>query len=170
MSWNQWHSSQSSWPSWGQHWSNHKWLASPGSLASNTWKTVLKGLLKVAWDFPQVLIKSAKEFYDSHEIFGVKFPRKIQPSKRATKHGLAGRNTEDMKLHELSWQGRQNYNLRALAQGRYVSINFTRSIKEATFLSYLLQHLREQKLDLDQVAECFCADSGIQDSSVLRHP
>ena len=55
--------------------------------------------------------------------------------------------------------------MRALTQGRYVSTNFARSIKEATFKSYLLQHVREHKLDLDQVAECFCADSGIQVSS-----
>ena len=45
------------------------------------------------------------------------------------------------------------------------SISFTRSIKEATFVSYFLQHLREQKLDLDQIAECFCQDSGIQVSA-----
>ena len=43
--------------------------------------------------------------------------------------------------------------------------NITRSIKEATFISYFLQHLREQKLDLGQIAECFCVDSGIQVSS-----
>ena len=55
--------------------------------------------------------------------------------------------------------------MRALTHGRYVSINFARSIKEATFISYLVQHVREHKLDLDQIAECFCADSGIQVSS-----
>ena len=44
-------------------------------------------------------------------------------------------------------------------------MNFARSIKEATFISYLLQHARAHKLDLDQIAECFCADSGIQVSS-----
>ena len=80
-------------------------------------------------------------------------------------HGQPSRNLEDVKLHELSWHGWQNYNLRALRQGRYVSINLTRSIKDATFMSYFLQHLREQKLDLDQIAECFCVDSGIQVSS-----
>ena len=29
---------------------------------------------------------------------------------RATKHGLAGRNLEEIRLHELTWQGRSNYN------------------------------------------------------------
>ena len=78
----------------------------------------------------------------------------------------AGRpKPEEIRLHELTWQGWLNHNLRALTQGRYVSINLARSIKEATFISYLLQHVREHKLDLNQVAECFCVDSGIQVSS-----
>ena len=46
-----------------------------------------------------------------------------------------------------------------------MSTNFARSIKGATFISFLLQHVREHKLDLDQIAECFCADSGIQVAS-----
>ena len=95
------------------------------------------------------------------------FPRKIQSSAWATKHGLAGRNLEEIRLHELTWQGWSTHNLRALTQGRYVSINFARSMKEATFISLLLQHVRELQLDLDQIAECFCADSGIQVASSM---
>ena len=133
MSWNQWHSSQSSWPNWCQDSSSHG-----------------------GWQAPTTPPRKPKQpgtprkrpVYQ--EIFGVNFPRKIQPSTWATQHGLAGRNLEDIKLHELSWQGWQNYNLRALAQGRYVSINCIRSIREATFVSLFLQHLREQKLELDQ--------------------
>ena len=48
-----------------------------------------------------------------------------------------------------------------------MSINFARSIQEATFISPLLQHVREHKLDLDQIAECFCAGSGIQVASAM---
>ena len=84
------------------------------------------------------------------------FPRKIQASACATKHGLAGRNLEEIRLHELAWQG----------WSRYVSINFARSIREATFISLLLQP-REHKLDLDQIAECFCAGLGIQVESSM---
>ena len=104
-------------------------------------------------------MKPTREFYDTQEIFGPTFPRKIQASAWATKHGPAGRNLEEIRLHELTWQGW------SITQGRYVSINFARSIKEATFISYLLQHVREHKLDLGQIAECFSADSGIHVSS-----
>ena len=49
-----------------------------------------------------------------------------------------------------------------------MSTNFARSIKEATGLSFLLQHVREHKPDLDQIAECFfCADSAIKVASSM---
>ena len=112
--------------------------------------------------------KPTRDFCDTQEVFGLTFPRKIQASAWATKHGLAGRNLEEIRLHELTWQGWSDHNLRTLTQGRYVSINFARIIKEATFISHLLQHVREHKLDLDQIAECFCANSGIQVSSSTR--
>ena len=124
----------------------------PGGQTSSMWKTVLKGLLKATWNFLQVL-NPPGSFTTRRRFFGVTFPRKIQASAWATKHGLAGSILEEIRLHEFTWQG------------SYVSINFSRSIKEATFISYLLQHLRQHKLDLDQIAECFCADSGIQVSS-----
>ena len=94
-------------------------------------------------------------------------PRKIQASAWATTHGLAGRNLEEIRLHELTWQAWSNHNLRALTRGRYVSINLARSIQEATFISFLLQHVREHKLDLDQSAERFCAESGIRVTSTM---
>ena len=47
--------------------------------------------------------KPTKKFYDTHEVFGLTFPRKIQASAWATKHGLAGRNLEEIRLHQLTW-------------------------------------------------------------------
>ena len=132
MSWNQWHSGQSSWPSWGQDWSSHGGWQAPSTPPRKPSKQHVK-------DSPQGSAESnlglaasfqpTREFYYAQEIFGMNFPRKTQASACATKHGFAGRSLEEIRLHELSWQGWQNYNLRALAQGRYVSINFTRSIK-----------------------------------------
>ena len=58
-----------------------------------------------------------------------------------------------------------NHSLRAPAQGRYVSINFAPSIKEATFLSYTLQQIRDGKLDLDQVADTFCQQNNFAPDS-----
>ena len=168
MSWNQWHSDQSSWPSWGQNWSSQSGWQAPSTPPKKPSKEHVEdgpeGSAKSNLRLP-ASFNPAKEFDETQEVFGLTIPRKIQASAWATKHGLAGRNLEEIRLHELTWQGWSNHNLRALTQGRYVSINFARSINEATFISYLLQHVREHKLDLDQVAECFCVDSGIQVSS-----
>ena len=64
------------------------------------------------------------------------------------KQQLAGREVTSIQLHEICWQGWNNYSLRALAQGRYVSVNFARSIKEATFISFMLQKIRESRGEL----------------------
>ena len=104
-------------------------------------RSILQGSAESNLGLP-ASFKPTREFYDTQEVFGLTFPRKIQASAWATKHGLAGRNLEEIRLHELTWQGWSNHNLLALTQGRYVSINFARSIKEGTFISHLLQHLR----------------------------
>ena len=170
MSWKQWHSGQSSWPSWGQDWSNQGgWQAPitpPGKTSKQHVEDSPQGSAKSNLGLP-ASFKPTRDFYDTQKVVGLTFPCKIQASAWATKHGLAGRNLEEIRLHELTWQGGSNHNLRALTQGRYVSINFARSIKEATFTSFLLQHVREHKLDLDQIAECFCANSGIQVASSM---
>ena len=80
-------------------------------------------------------------------------------------HGLAGREVTSVELHEVCWQGRSNHSLRALSQGRYISVSFSRSIKEATFISYLLQRVRETKIDLDSIAESFCQQHNLNPDS-----
>ena len=108
-------------------------------------------------------------FYDTNEVYGLQFPRQVQASSWAQKHQLAGRDITSIKLHELCWQGWNNFALRSLAQGRYASILFARSIKEATFMSFLMQKFRESKADLDQFAEVYCGQQGITaDSSLIE--
>ena len=138
-----------------------RWLASSQHTARKPSKQHVEdspqGSAESSLGFP-ASFKPTKEFYDTQEAFGIIFSCKSQASP-----GLAGRNLEEIRLHELSRQEWQNYNLRALTQGRCVSMNLTSSIKEATFISYLLQHLREHKLNLDQIA----VD---RSSSFLRNP
>ena len=65
----------------------------------------------------------------------------------------------------MCWQGQSNHSLRALSQGRYISVSFSRSIKEATFISYLLQRVRETKIDLDSIAESSCQQHNLNPDS-----
>ena len=135
MSWNQWHSGQSSWPSWGKDWSSHGgWQASatpPRKPSKQHVEDSPQHSAESNLGLP-ASFKPTREIFNTQEVFGLRFPRKTQASAWATKHRLAGRNLEDIRLHELTWQGWSNH-----------------------------------KLDLDQMAECFCADSGIQVASSM---
>ena len=93
--------------------------------------------------------------------------RKSTRTIRAQKHQLTGRDITSLKLHELCWQGWNNLALRSLAQVRYASILFARSIKEATFMSFLMQKFRESKADLDQFAQVYCDQQGLTVDSSL---
>ena len=120
-------------------------------------------------DLPQSF-HSDRNFYDTNEVYGLQFPRQVQASSWAQKHQLAGRDITSLKLHELCWQGWNNFALRSLAQGRYKSILFARSIKEATFMSFLMQKFRESKADLDQLAYLYCEQQGLVVDSSLNEP
>eukprot|EP00439_Symbiodinium_sp_Y106_P062881 s203_g9.t1 len=113
---------------------------------------------------------SDRNFYDTNEVYGLQVPRQVQASSWAQKHQLAGRDITSLKLHELCWQGWNNFALRSLAQGRYASILFARSIKEATFMSFLMQKFRESKADLDQFADLYCEQQGLVVDSSLNEP
>ena len=115
----------------------------------------------------QKTFHSDRNFYDTNEVYGLQFPRQVQASSWAQKHQLAGRDITSLKLHELCWQGWNNFALRSLAQGRYASIIFARSIKEATFMSFLMQKFRESKADLDQFAQVYCDQQGFTVDSSL---
>ena len=168
MSWQSWDKSdwsqygrRSSWESWddSQGWSQSP-RTPPRKTKAEDYGSPQGSASRFSVDVPDEFCQT-RDFLDTREIYGLKFPKKIQPSAWAMKHQLAGREVTSIQLHEICWQGWNNYSLRALAQGRYVSVNFARSIKEATFISFMLQKIRESKLDLDSIAENFCTQSGV---------
>ncbi|CAE7441927.1 unnamed protein product [Symbiodinium natans] len=114
-------------------------------------------------DFPRTF-KQSKGYHDSNEVFGLKFPDRIFGSAWASQHGLAGRDIRTLGLHELAYRGWDNFHLRALANGRFTSLIFARSVKEATFFTALQSKIREQKIDLDQIAHEFCKQNNKLDT------
>ena len=168
MSWQSWDNSdwsrygkQSSWGGWenSQDFSQAP-KTPPRKTRAEEFTSPQGGTSRFSVDVPEDFCQT-KDFLDTREVYGLKFPKKIQPSSWAVKRHLAGREVTSIQLHEICWQGWNNCSLRALAQGRYVSVNFARSIKEATFISFMLQKMRESKLDLDQIAETFCEQSNL---------
>ena len=168
MSWQSWDKSdwsqygrRSSWESWddSQGWSQSP-RTPPRKAKAEDYGSPQGSASRFSVDVPGEFCQT-RDFLDTREVYGLKFPKKIQPSAWAMKHQLAGREVTSIQLREICWQGWNNYSLRALAQGRYVSVNFARSIEEATFISFMLQKIRESKLDLDSIAENFCTQSGV---------
>ena len=166
MSWQSW--DKSHWSHYGRKSSWESWEDSQGWSQSQSPRTPPRKTRAEDYGSPQGRFSvdvpddfcQTKDYLDTREVYGLKFPKKVQPSAWAVKHQLAGREVTSIQLHEICWQGWNNYSLRALAQGRYVSVNFARSIKEATFISFMLQKIRESKLDLDEIALAFCVQNG----------
>ncbi|CAE7869962.1 unnamed protein product, partial [Symbiodinium necroappetens] len=147
MAWNRdrdW--SQSSWKtssSWDKNtssgWNNRDWQRDQPSVPS-----------------PSVSIPSTFvsdwECYDTNPVSNKKFFRNIQSTPWSTKSGLAGKDVASLRVTDLTRKGLDDYSLRCLSNGEFQSIVFVKSISEAVFVSNLLRHIRQERLDLDAVA------------------
>ena len=64
----------------------------------------------------------------------------------------AGKDVADLRVTELTRKGLDDFSLRCLSNGELQSLVFVRSISEAVFVSNLLRHIRQDRIDLDAVA------------------
>ena len=80
------------------------------------------------------------------------FFRNIQSTSWSTKSGRAGMDIADLPVTELTRKGLDDFSLRCLSNGEFQSLVFVRSISEAVFVSNLLRHIRQDRIDLDAVA------------------
>ena len=92
------------------------------------------------------------ECYDSNSVSNKKFFRNIQLTPWSTKSGLAGKDIANLRVTELTRKGLDDFSLRCLSNGEFQSLVFVRSISEAVFVSNLLRHIRQDRIDLDAVA------------------
>ena len=98
-----------------------------------------------------------KDCLDSREIYGRKFYKQVQLTNWSQKHGLAGREISDLKLHELAYGGWHNFYLQHLSTGAFTTIVFCRKINESMLATNLLSAIRDSKRrwDIDSLArEC----------------
>ncbi|CAE7402099.1 unnamed protein product [Symbiodinium sp. CCMP2592] len=96
--------------------------------------------------------KKGWECYDTNAISGKRFFRNIQSTPWSTKAGLAGKDVADLRVSDLTRKGLDDFSLRCLSNGEFQSLVFVRSISEAVFVSNLLRHIRQDRIDLDAVA------------------
>ena len=94
------------------------------------------------------------ECYDSNSVSNKKFFRNIQSAPWSTKSDLACKEIANLRVAELTRKGLDDFSLRCLsnANGEFQSLAFVRSISEAIFVSNLLRHIKQDRIDLDAVA------------------
>ena len=100
-------------------------------------------------------LKDSKAFLDSRELCGKTFLRNIAAATWSSKYGLGGRAIADLRLTEILCKGFRNHHLRALSHRRFMSLVVARKINEAVFASALLTGIRENKWDMDELAQNF---------------
>ena len=91
--------------------------------------------------------------YDSKELRGLTFNKKVEASHWSRQRALAGRDVFDIKAHELMYHGTSEWSLIILSHGRFISTVPTRSVAESVFVAHLLALVRKHHLDLDGAAE-----------------
>ena len=93
---------------------------------------------------------------DSRELFGRKFFKQVQLTNWSQKHGLAGREISEPKLHELGFGGWSNFYLRHLSAGAVTTIVFCRKIKSCWQQDFCQQFVSpKRRWDIDSLArEC----------------
>ena len=96
---------------------------------------------------------TSESCYDSTELHGLSFNKKVEASHWSWKRALAGRDVFDIRAHELMCHGSSEWSLRIPNHGRFISTVPTRSVAESVFVAHLLALVRKHHLDLDGAAE-----------------
>ena len=108
-----------------------------------------------------------EDHYDTNVVMGLNLPRLVQATKFTRDKGLAGRDIQDIRLAELTWDGLNSWGFRLLANGRYISVEHCRSFKESVFVNTLLTNMRKKRpdgtiLDIDLLAHKLAMDKNLK--------
>lgn len=95
--------------------------------------------------------------FDTNQVYGLSFPRQVESTQWSRKFKVAGFAIADIKLVQMMTNGLQNWGLRLLANGRYVTFELFRNRTEAMLASAISKELYQQKdqIDLNKVLAHF---------------
>ena len=163
-----------SWSTWGKA---STWSQPPRSSSwntSSTWQTPEKSSTSsgwrqesASWDYSSPTggahvdglppdFKTSKTHLDSREVFGKTLLRRVAATSWSTKYNLAGKEVAELRLVDLLWRGWQNFHIRALSHGQYLSVVVALKVSESVFASAVLSQLRERKWEIDELASELC--------------
>ena len=93
------------------------------------------------------------DHHDSTSVFGFSLKKIVEATHWSRKKGFSARDVMDIRPHELMFHGTEEWALRLLSLGRFVSVIPTRSVAESVIMSQILSVLRKKHYDIDGAAE-----------------
>ena len=91
--------------------------------------------------------------YDSTSVFGFSLKKIVEATHWSRKKGFSARDVMDIRAHELMFHGTEEWALRLLSHGRFISVIPTRSVAESVIMSQILSVIRKKHYDIDGTAE-----------------
>ena len=104
------------------------------------------------------------EHYDVTEMSELKLPKLVQQTKWNDKQGLSGRDIKDIRLHEVLYNGLNNWGMRLLANGRFLRLEACNSVNEQMLSSALFKACRKKDspVNLDSVLKATAGNNGLE--------
>ena len=94
--------------------------------------------------------------YDIQKEYGLKLPRRVESCQFTRRVNLASTELTDIRLYETLSLGSNNWALRLLANGRYVTFEAFRTRVDATFASILCREIyKDDSLDFNAIIQQF---------------
>ena len=111
-----------------------------------------------------------RQHFDTNLVYDMDFPRNVAATRWSREKGIQGMPIEEVPVHKLFWNGIRHFDLRTLAQGRYMGLHVTRTASESMFLESILWQVRELKkanpdFDLSAVAQFVATEQNLPNKS-----
>ena len=95
---------------------------------------------------------SNETLYDKNQYGGVQMPRIVPATSSAKKNGTAGMDPFDIKVWQVAFEGKHNYMLRQLANGRWTQFQGHKSLPDAVFHMKLSTFIRNRNIRIETIA------------------
>ena len=97
------------------------------------------------WDTTDML-------YDQNQYGGLQMPRTVPATASARKNGTSGMDPLDIKVWQVAFEGKHNYMLRQLANGRWTQFQGHKSLPDAIFHMKLSTFIRNRGIRVETIA------------------
>jgi hypothetical protein len=106
--------------------------------------------------------KQTHEFLDANVLYKLDFPANVLTTDFSERMKLAGLPVSEIKIWQMCYMKEENWMLRWLANGNFLSIEFARSVAESVLSSKILSLLRNStEQNLEELARHYAATNDL---------